>query len=88
MNDTCSTAENKLFEMIQQKTEVERFFMSASMFDMARLLTRAAIKGDKPDISPAEVRAEFFRCWYGEDFDADIQEKILQAILLINSPFD
>ncbi len=88
MNDTCSTAENKLFEMLQQKTEGERFFMSASMFDMARSITRAAIEGNKPDISPAETRIEFFRRWYWEDFEAGTREKILQAMGLISNPFE
>lgn len=88
MNDTCSTAENKLFEMIQQKTEGERFFMSASMFDMARSITRAAIEEDKPGISPAETRAEFFRRWYWEDFDTSNREKLLQAMRHVNSPFE
>ncbi|MDD4627059.1 MAG: hypothetical protein PHP87_08255 [Syntrophomonas sp.] len=88
MNDTCSTVENKLFEMMQQKTESERFFMGASMFDMARSVTRAAIEEDKPDISPAEARAAFFRRWYGEDFDTSNREKILEAMRLINIPFE
>lgn len=87
MNDTSLAAENKLFEMMRQKTESERFFMSASMFDMARSITRAAIEGDNPDISPAEARAEFFRRWYGDDFDAGTREKILHVMRLIDSPF-
>ncbi|MDD2510951.1 MAG: hypothetical protein PHP26_04395 [Syntrophomonas sp.] len=80
MNDTSSTVENKLFEMMQQKTESERFFMAASMFDMARLVSKAAILEDKPDISPDEARVELFRYWYWEDFDTDDRENILQAI--------
>ncbi|HBK52346.1 hypothetical protein [Syntrophomonas wolfei] len=88
MNDTSSTVENKLFEMMQQKTESERFFMAASMFDMARLVSKAAILEDKPDISPDEARVELFRYWYWEDFDTDDRENILQAIRLINSPYD
>jgi hypothetical protein len=80
MNDTSSTVENKLFEMMQQKTESERFFMAASMFDMARLVSKAAILEDKPDISPDEARVELFRYCYWEDFDTDDRENILQAI--------
>ena len=88
MNDTCSTVENKIFEMMQQKTESERFFMGASMFDMARLVTKASILEDNPDISPAEIRGEFFRYWYWEDFDTSNREKILEAMRLINIPFE
>ncbi|MDD4171711.1 MAG: hypothetical protein PHQ94_05680 [Syntrophomonas sp.] len=40
---------------------------------------RAAIPQDRPDISPAEFRVEFFRRWYWEDFDSRIREKLLEA---------
>ena len=87
MNDTSSAVQNKLFEMMQQKNEVERFFMGASMSDMARSITRAAILENRPDISPAEFRGEFFRRWYWEDFDSSIREKVLEAVLLRDEAF-
>lgn len=80
MNDTNPAVQNKLLEMMMQRTEAERFFMAASMFDMARSITRAAILEDRPDISPVEFRAEFFRRWYGEDYEPNIQEKISAAM--------
>ncbi len=67
---------------MQQKTESERFFMGASMFDMAKLVTKASILEDNPDISPAEARIEFFYRWYWEDFDTSNREKILEALRL------
>lgn len=81
MNDTSPAIKNKLLEMMLQLTEAERFFMGASMFDMARSITRAAILEDRPDICPAELRAEFFRRWYGQDFAPNVQEKISAAML-------
>ena len=87
MNDTSSVVQNKLFEMMQQKNEVERFFMGASMSDMARSITRAAILEHRPDISPAELRGEFFRRWYWEDLDSSIREEVLEALLLRDEAF-
>jgi len=81
MNDTSPAVQNKLLEMMMQRTEAERFFMGASMFDMARSITRAAILEDRPDISPAEFRAEFFRRWYGEDYEPNVQDKIAAGLL-------
>ncbi|MDD3268649.1 MAG: hypothetical protein PHX14_04950 [Syntrophomonadaceae bacterium] len=81
MNDTSSAIQRKMLEMMQEKSEVERLFMGASMFDTARSITRAAILEAKPDISPAEFRAEFFQRWYGEDFEPCKSKKIIAALL-------
>ncbi len=70
-----------MLEMMQEKSEFEKIFMGASMFDTARAITRAAILEERPDISPADFSAEFFRRWYGEDFEPGKREKIITALL-------
>jgi len=82
MNDTSSGAEKKLLQMIMQKDEVERLFMGASIFDTARAITRSAIFEEMPDVSPGELRVEFFRRWYWDDFDPKEREKIIAAYRL------
>ncbi|MDD3363807.1 MAG: hypothetical protein PHZ03_02375 [Syntrophomonas sp.] len=80
MNDTSSAAEKKLLELMKQKGEIETLFMGASMFDMARSITRAAILEKMPGISPAEFRVEFFRHWYWEDFNPQTRKKIIEKV--------
>jgi len=82
VNDTGPAVKDKLLEMMQQRTEADKFLMGTSMFDTARLITRAAILEDRPDISPVEFRIDFFCRWYEEDFEPHIREKILAAIRL------
>lgn len=85
MNDTSLALQNKLFEMMQQKTETERFFMGASLSEMARSITQAAIIEACPDISPAELKVAFFHRWYWEDFKPNIREKICETMRLHDS---
>jgi hypothetical protein len=82
MNDTSSGAEKKLLQMMMQKSKVEKLFMAASIFDMARSITRSAILEEMPGISPGQLREEFFRRWYWEDFEPKEREKIIEAYRL------
>jgi hypothetical protein len=82
MNDTSSRTEKKLIQMMVQKSEVEKLFMAASIMDMARSITLSAILEEMPDISPGELREEFFRRWYWEDFEPKEREKIIEAYRL------
>ncbi|MDD2300080.1 MAG: hypothetical protein PHU69_10635 [Fermentimonas sp.] len=79
MNDTSVGAEKKLLQMMMQKDEIEKLFMAASIFDMARSITQSAILEEMPGISPGELREEFFRRWYGEDFEPNKRDKIIKA---------
>ncbi|PKM77936.1 MAG: hypothetical protein CVU90_04270 [Firmicutes bacterium HGW-Firmicutes-15] len=79
MNDTSAGAEKKLLQMMMQKGEIEKLFMAASIFDMARSITQSAILEEMPGISPSELREELFRRWYGEDFEPKEREKIIKA---------
>lgn len=82
MNDTSPATEKILLEMMKQKDDAERLFMGASLFDMARSITRSAILEEMPGISPDEFRVEFFRRWYWEDFEPKVRGKIIEAYRL------
>jgi hypothetical protein len=82
MGDTSPAMEKILLEMMKQKDNVERLFMGASLFDMARSITRSAILEEMPDISLGEIRIELFRRWYWEDFEPKERGKIIEAYRL------
>ncbi|MFC2049226.1 hypothetical protein ACFLR2_01010, partial [Chlamydiota bacterium] len=80
MRDTSPAMEEKMFEMIRQKTPYERALMGASMFETSKKLIISGILQDNPDISPAELRKELFLKFYGNDFTPKQSEKIIRYL--------
>jgi len=66
--------------MLLQRSGETRLLMGGSMYAAARALVRASILAATPDASPARLRQEIFRRFYGHEFDASALNKILAAL--------
>ncbi len=66
MKDTSPEMEEKVREIIRQKTPQERLEMASSMFALSRQLVIQAILRENPDISDSAFRLEFFLKFYGK----------------------
>ncbi len=80
MHDTSPEIINKMSEMIQKKTSLERLLMGCSMYETSKELVIRSIIENNPKISPIELKQEFFIRFYGSDFTPAEQEKITQHI--------
>ena len=87
MKDTSFEMEEKVREIIRQKTPQERLEMASSMFALSRKLVIQAILRETPDISDSDLRLEFFVKFYGQDFEEEELQKILAGLGKIQTPF-
>jgi hypothetical protein len=87
MKDTSFEMEEKVREIIRQKTYQERLEMASSMFALSRQLVIQAILRENPDISDSALRLEFFVKFYGQDFEEEELQKILAGLGKIQTPF-
>lgn len=87
MNDTSPEMEEKVREIIRQKTPQERLEMASSMFALSRQLVIQFILRENPDISDSALRQEFFLKFYGQDYTEEELQKILAALGKIQTPF-
>ncbi len=78
MNDTCPEIEDKVRDMMRQKSPYERLRMASSMYDTAKHLATCGILKDNPNISRLDLQQELFVRFYGQDFTPIKLEKILQ----------
>ncbi len=87
MKDTSFEMEEKVREIIRQKTPQERLEMASSMFALSRQLVIQAILRETPEISDSELRLEFFVKFYGQDYTKEELQKILAGLGKIQTPF-
>ena len=80
MNDTTPKIAEKMREMIRGKTPEERLKMGCSMYDFSKHLIIRSILENRPNLSPADLRRELFLRFYGNDFDSEKREKILEHL--------
>ena len=80
MRDTTPEIMQKMHEMIQQRSPVERFKMGCSMYDTSRYLITRHILENNPNISKAGLRRELFLAFYRNDFDSATCEKIIKHL--------
>lgn len=80
MRDTSSEITQKISEMFQAKTPLERLKMGSSMYDASKYLVTFGIKQRNPDISETDLKRELFLIFYGDDFDLITREKIIQHL--------
>ena len=80
MKDTSDAIESKYRNMLLERSGVERVKMGCSMHATAQALVRASILQADPTASSAALRKALFLRFYGQDFDAATQNKILQAL--------
>lgn len=80
MKDTTPEMEQKMYEMIRQKTPLERLKMGCSMYETSKLLVLRFILMNNPGISEADIRKELFLKFYADDFTLEQQEKIIKHL--------
>jgi len=80
MRDTSLESAQKMAEMIQKKTPLERLKMGCSMYETSKYLIIRAILEENPNISKAGLRRELFLKFYRNDFDPIQREKILRHL--------
>lgn len=72
--------EDRMRELIREKSPAERIAMGCSMYDFAKELVKSAILREHPGLSDSEIRGEIFLRFYGNDFDLARQQKILRFL--------
>ncbi len=80
MDDTSPEMAEKIREMIRKKTPLERLEMGCSMYATSKQLIIRAILEENPGISEKGLRQQFFLKFYGNDFNEEEREKILQYL--------
>jgi hypothetical protein len=80
MNDTSPDMDARYRIMLMQRTGEERLIMGCAMRDTARAFVEASIREQARQATPEAVRKGLFLRFYGHEFDAETQAKILAAI--------
>lgn len=80
MNDTSSKTAEKMHEMMQKKTPLERLIMGCSMYQTSKYLVTQGIIERHPNLSKAGLRREFFLRFYGDDFDPVRRDRIAKYL--------
>lgn len=80
MNDTSPEMEEKMCEMIMQKTPLERLKMGCSMYETSKFFVIRFILEENPNISDEDLRQEFFLKFYGDDFNEEQKKKICEYL--------
>ena len=74
MNDTPEAVQNFYRRLLMRRSGSERVKMGCAMFDTARALARASLRGRS--YNDDELRVHLFVRTYGGDFDAETVERI------------
>jgi hypothetical protein len=77
MNDTSEKIEQKMIELIKNKTGPERFEMGCSMYDFSKQLMIRGLLEKDPWLSEADLREKLFLSFYGDEFDSNRKAKII-----------
>jgi uncharacterized protein YneF (UPF0154 family) len=80
MNDTTPDIEQKLAQILAERTPTERLRMASSMFDTARKLMRAGLLHENPSLTEAQIRARMFVRMYGDCFSKEEIRKIMEHL--------
>jgi len=66
----------KQFEIIQEKTSVERLMMGFEMTELSRTIILNQIRRERPELTEIEAKIELFKVFYKSDFDEETLNKI------------
>lgn len=80
MDDTTPEITEKIGEMFQKMTPIERLKMGCSMYETSRYLITRAILEDNPQISQTDLKKEIFLKFYADDFEPEQLDKILKHL--------
>ena len=81
MNDTSALMMSKYCRLIMARSKDERLRMGCSMYDTAKTIVRSAILNQNPKITAGRMKAELFLRFYGGEFSAAEQKKILNGLI-------
>lgn len=80
MNDTSASMTSKYNKLLMAKSKQARLRMGCAMFDTVKKIARSAILNQRPEITAGRMKAELFLRFYGGEFSAAEQEKILNGL--------
>lgn len=80
MKDTPIEMAAHYWDMLMQRSGEERLKMGCAMRETARAFVESSILEQNPQATPETVRKGLFLRFYGHEFDAESQAKILAAI--------
>lgn len=86
MKDTSPDMDVRYRTMLMQRSGEERLTMGCAMRETARVLVESSILEHDPQATPETVRKGLFLRFYGHEFSADSQVKILAAIESASHP--
>lgn len=77
MNDTTPEMRKKQIEIALKMTPAERFKEGLKMIEFAQNTVINSIKNKNKDITPKQLRIEFFKRYYSKDFSEVEKERII-----------
>lgn len=77
MNDTSPEMERLYRKMLLERSNEERFMMGVQMFEVARTMILASLP---EGLSEGQIRQALFLRLYGNDFDQQSRDRILQHL--------
>ena len=80
MRDTSVEVEAEFRKLIMARSPSERLAMACRMFETAKSLVLAGILREHGPLSPQALRKHLFLRLYGEDFDQDERDRIVQYL--------
>ena len=80
MRDTTPQITQKMNEMFQQKTPLERIKIGCSMYETSKSLLIRSILESSPNISAKSLQVELFLRFYGDEFDEATRAKIVKHL--------
>lgn len=81
MNDTTLHMREKQLEIIFKMTNKQRFEEGMKMIDFVRNVVENSIKKQNPTISEIELKIAIFKRYYGNDFDKEEQDRIINYFI-------
>lgn len=81
MRDTAEVISERYRKMLLSRPPEERLRMGFSMYDTAKEIVKSAIRHKFPGIAPGDLKKEVFLRFYGFEFSAREQEKIIASLM-------
>ncbi len=75
MSDTEPKIEQKVKELMREKTSEDRLKMGCSMFSFSKTIIQSSLQGAK-NFDPSELKKKLFLRLYGKEMSEDNRNKI------------
>lgn len=80
MNDTSPKMKRMQFEIYQSKSIDEKFRMVTEMMEFGIVQTQNVLKQWHPKKTPNELKIEFFKTYYQNDFSSEMMAMIISKM--------